>query len=50
VRFVPRYLAASWRARRSGGDWYRDNPFEREAQAAAEALADRGDGATLPPR
>ena len=30
------YLAASRRARRSGGHWYRDNPFEAEARAAAK--------------
>jgi hypothetical protein len=29
------YLAASLRARRAGGHWYRDNRFEAEARAAA---------------
>jgi hypothetical protein len=29
------YLAASMRARRSGGRWYRDNRFEAEAREAA---------------
>lgn len=33
--FVPRYLAASRRAARAGGDRYRDNPFEIEARRAA---------------
>ncbi len=33
--FIPRYLRASWRAARAGGDRYRDNAFERAAQAAA---------------
>lgn len=33
--FIPRYLRASWRAVRAGGDRYRDNAFERAAQAAA---------------
>jgi hypothetical protein len=36
--FVPRYLRASWRARRAGGDGYRDNVFEREAYDAADAV------------
>lgn len=34
-RFPLAYLAASVRARRSGGRWYRDNHFEVEARAAA---------------
>lgn len=33
-RFPLAYLAASLRARRSGGRWYHDNPFEAEARAA----------------
>jgi hypothetical protein len=35
LRFIPRYVRASWRAWRAGGNPYRDNRFEREAQAAA---------------
>jgi hypothetical protein len=35
--FIPRYLAESRRAARSGGDRYRDNRFEVEARAAEEA-------------
>jgi hypothetical protein len=34
-RFPIAYLAASLRARRSGGRWYRDNRFEMDARAAA---------------
>ena len=37
LRFIPRYLAESRRAARSGGDRYRDNRFEVEARAAADA-------------
>lgn len=33
--FVPRYLRASWRAWRTGGDPYRDNAFEVAARRAA---------------
>ncbi|HXR26223.1 MAG TPA: hypothetical protein VN771_00030 [Candidatus Baltobacteraceae bacterium] len=36
--FVPRYVRASWRAWRAGGDPYRDNSFE---VAARRAPADR---------
>jgi hypothetical protein len=39
LRFIPRYLRASWLAsRREGGDAYRDNRFEREAVAAADRV------------
>ena len=38
LRFIPRYLAESRRAARSGGDRYRDNRFEVEARAAADAV------------
>ena len=41
LTYVPRYLRASWRARRAGGDSYRDNAFERAAQSAAEVVARR---------
>jgi len=34
---IPRYLRASWRARRNGGRGYLDNRFEVVARAAAEA-------------
>ncbi len=34
-RFPIAYLAASIQARRSGGHWYRDNRFEREARGEA---------------
>ena len=36
-RFPLAYLAASMRARRRGGRWYHDNPFEVEARTAAAA-------------
>jgi hypothetical protein len=39
--YIPRYLRASWRARRAGHDGYRDNPFERAAFAAADAVRRR---------
>ena len=48
VRFIPRYFRASWKARRSGGDSYRDNVFERRAREAARAIAERGAGAEPP--
>jgi hypothetical protein len=35
VRYPIAYLAASIRAKRAGGRWYRDNHFEAEARAAA---------------
>lgn len=38
LRFIPRYLGESRRAAASGGDRYRDNRFEVEARAAAEAV------------
>ena len=41
LRFIPRYLAESRRAARSGGDRYRDNRFEVEARAAAAAVGAR---------
>lgn len=34
-RFPIAYLAASLKARRAGGRWYRDNRFEVEARTAA---------------
>ena len=34
-RFPIAYLAASLKARRAGGHWYDDNPFEIEAREAA---------------
>lgn len=40
LRFIPRYLAESRRAAK-GGDRYRDNRFEVEARAAADAVAKR---------
>ena len=42
LRFIPRYLAESRRAARSGGDRYRDNRFEVEARAAADAARRSG--------
>jgi hypothetical protein len=42
LRFIPRYLAESRRAARSGGDRYRDNRFEVEARAAADATRASG--------
>jgi hypothetical protein len=37
--FIPRYLRASWRAAiPEDGNSYRDNIFEREAVAAADAV------------
>jgi hypothetical protein len=38
IRFIPRYLAESSRAKRAGSDRYRDNRFEIEARAAADAV------------
>jgi len=32
------YFTESWRARRAGGRWYRDNRYEVEARAAARRL------------
>jgi hypothetical protein len=34
--FPFRYLANSLRAWRAGGDWYRDNRYEREARAGED--------------
>jgi len=36
LRFIPRYLRASWRAWRVGRDPYRDNAFEVAARRAAD--------------
>ncbi len=36
--YVCRYAASSLRAWRAGGDWYRDNAFERAARDAGAAL------------
>jgi hypothetical protein len=36
LRFIPRYLRASWRAWRVGRDPYRDNAFEIAARRAAD--------------
>lgn len=38
VLYAVRYAASSWGAWRGGGHWYRDNAFEVEARAAAEAV------------
>ena len=38
VRFIVRYLRAGRAAARTGGDRYRDNPFEVEARAAGEVI------------
>jgi hypothetical protein len=37
-RYPLLYALASLRARRTGGHWYRDNRFEREAREAAAAV------------
>ena len=42
ARFIPRYLRASWRAWRAGGDAYRDNAFEVAARRTARAAAPAG--------
>lgn len=34
IRFIVRYMSESSRAKRDGGDRYRDNSFEIEARAA----------------
>jgi hypothetical protein len=40
LRFIPRYLRASWRAAwPEEGDSYRDNKFEVQARAAADAVS-----------
>jgi hypothetical protein len=42
LRFIPRYLRASWTAAwPEDGNSYRDNKFEVEARAAAEAVESR---------
>jgi hypothetical protein len=41
VFFIPRYFVESRRATKTGGDRYRDNRFEIEARAAAEAVRSR---------
>jgi hypothetical protein len=38
LMYIARYLAESRRAAKSGGDRYRDNRFEVEARAAADAV------------
>lgn len=35
IRYVARYLRASWHAWRGGGRWYWDNPFEAAARDAS---------------
>lgn len=42
ARFPLVYLRASLRAGAAGGDWYRDNRFEREANAAEHLPRRRG--------
>ena len=37
LRYPVRYAAASIRAWREGGHWYRDNAYEVEARAAADS-------------
>jgi hypothetical protein len=46
--FAVRYLLASLGARRAGGRWYHDNPYEVEARAAASA-AERRQTVKKPP-
>ena len=41
LRFIRLYLQASATAEQAGGDRYRDNVFEIEARAAAEAVRQR---------
>lgn len=41
LRYPIEYARASFRAWRAGGNWYRDNAFEVEAYAAAQAVRDR---------
>ena len=38
IRDPVRYAAASLRAWRGGGHWYRDNAYEMEARVAADAV------------
>ena len=44
IRFIPRYLRASWRASRAGRDRYRDNAFEAAARRAAAGVAGAAGG------
>jgi hypothetical protein len=41
MRFIARYWAESRRAAKGGGDRYRDNRYEVEARAAADAIRNR---------
>lgn len=43
LRFIPRYLRASWQAWRGGGRIYRDNRFEVAARHAAERALETAD-------
>jgi len=43
-RYIPLYFAESRRAAKGGGDRYRDNRFEVEARAAADAVRRRLSG------
>jgi hypothetical protein len=45
-RYIPRYVAESRRAARGGGDRYRDNRFEVEARAAADAVREHSSRAS----
>ena len=40
--YIARYMGESSRAKREGGDRYRDNKFEIEARAAEDAVRKRG--------
>jgi hypothetical protein len=42
--FIVRYLRASSRAARAGGDRYRDNEYEQEARRAEERVRQRRHG------
>jgi hypothetical protein len=48
-RYPFSYWASSLRALWAGGNWYRDNEFEREARAAADEAALRGRAGPPPP-
>ena len=41
LAYIWRYMSESSRAKKAGGDRYRDNRFEIEARAAEEAIRDR---------
>jgi hypothetical protein len=41
LNYILRYMSASSRAKKEGGDRYRDNPFEAEAREAEEAVRRR---------